>query len=214
MNEEKTTTYTLDQYLEYEEELEKKIHASSLERIYNDCFVHAALVLEALIQKAINDQISMLYMYCGEFSLFRDAKARELSDELNRVKPDESSPNYHRWETFQPYNKLIQTLSSFLNNGGKMMLVVDKDITAIQTENVWNHLSSYFINKRIETYKLTNSIGLNHFFVAGTSYRRERDHDSKKAVCCFNNVKTSRLLVSSHQLLKSISTPCIFSNQS
>lgn len=213
MNEEKTTAYTLDQYLEYEEELEKKIQASSVERIYNDSFVHAALVLEALIQKAIRDHVGMLYMYCGEFSLFRDAKARELRDEINRVKPDKNSPKYQRWETFRPHEKLIQALSSYLKEGGKMMLVVETDISDIQKEEVWSQLGSYFISKNIETYRLSNSVGLNHFFVAGTSYRRERDHDSKKAVCCFNNKKTSDLLVSSHQLLRSISAPCTFSNQ-
>lgn len=213
MNEEKSTSYTLDQYLEYEADLEQKATLSSTELIYNDSFVHAALVLEALIQKAIRDNVHMVYMYCGEFSLFRDAKRRELREELERIRPDQNSPSFEKWSKFNPHEKLVNTLSSYLQNGGKMMLVVDKDITNINTEDVWNDLGSYFTNGGIETYRLSSNIGLNHFFVAGTSYRRERDHDSKKAVCCFNNQQTSNILITSHQLLKSVSNRCQIPNR-
>lgn len=211
MKEEQTEAYTLEQYLEYEADLENKISTTSLERFYNESFVHAAMVLRALIKKAINEQVSMLYMYCGEFSLFRDAKAKELSLEINRIKPAEDSDIYKKWVNFKPYDSLITTLSSYFDNGGKMMLVVDKDITDIKNEKVWDSLKTYFTNGTIEAYRLSSPIGLNHFFVAGSSYRRERDHDSKKAVCCFNNMDTSNLLITSHQLLRTVSNRCVFS---
>lgn len=210
MIEEQTETYTLEQYLEYEADLERKICTTSLERFYNESFVHAAMVLRALIMKAINEQVSMLYMYCGEFSLFRDAKAKELSLEINRIKPSEDSDKYMKWEGFKPYESLIKTLSLYFDNGGKMMLIVDKDISEITNEKVWSSLKSYFVNGTIEAYRLSSPIGLNHFFVAGSSYRRERDHDSKKAVCCFNNWETSNMLITSHQLLRSVSNRCDF----
>lgn len=210
MNNQEITTYSLEDYLKYRSELERTITLTTTERLYNDSFVHAALVLKALIQKAINDNVSKLFMYCGELSLFRDAKANELSNELLRVKPEENAPLYSQWQLFKPYQELIDTLVAFLDKGGKMGLVIDNDIIAIKQEQVWEKLGRFFENGQIDTYKLTSPVGLNHFLVAGESYRRERDQDSKKAVCCFNNKDTSTILKNSYYLLRLVSEPYKF----
>lgn len=199
--------YTFEDYINYQQELVDLVEKDVSKRFYNDSFVHAALVIEALIRKAIKKHCDTIYMYCGEFSLFREQKAKELREEIARVEPSPDNEKLHsQWEKFKPYESLVAALKDYLAHG-KMKLIVERSLEPMKDEEIWKELEPYFRSGAIESRLLQASFGLNHFIVAGNSYRRESNQDSKTAICGFDIEKTSEVLISNYQMLELGSEP-------
>ena len=187
--------YSLEDYLVYRDLLETSSSENSDKVIFNDSFVHAAMVLAYILDKAIKGDVRDINMYCGKFSLFRDSAKNALAKQRARVKPaDDDENRMEQWKSFDPYKLLIEKLSDYFGKEGYMKVIIESEISEIVNEGIWTHIEKYVKNNQLKFYKLGLPLGLNHFVVAGNSYRQENDDKEKTALCCFNDeVKCARL---------------------
>lgn len=211
LNNTERSKYSLDELLEYQQELQMNSKADSSKILYNDSSAHALFVYIELLRKGIQDNIKEVKLFCGRFSMFRD-KYKEIIESLIKSYEEESD-NSEKLKDFKPYEVLMNTLEQYLiGSGGKLKLIVAHDIKDIEKENCWDKLRDFFNNGQIEASKLRYDLPLNHYMVVGDAYRRENSEDERTALCCFNDPNTSRLLSEHFNLLLSLSDKISFDN--
>lgn len=206
----------LEEFILYRDELEKSRREKSTDAFFNDSAIHEEFVMKELFANAVESypQISTIYMYCGKMSAFRDDMKKIVDDKKNELKPgdDAEQEEKDKWESFNPYAKMIEMMETFFRTGGRMEVIVDDDnISSIVDETIWRDtLSHYFIQKKqLEINKLTMDSGVEHFIVCGNAYRSELSHKDKTALCCFNDPEYSNLLYSNFIFLKKASRPAL-----
>lgn len=198
--------YSLEEYLDYEVKLEEYMTSNSEQIVFNDSFVHAVMIVTSILNYAKKNNHNQVCMYCGKFSLFRDDARKKLECLRETLKPDDpNAPAYSKWEQFNPYKKLMESLKAYLNEGGLLSVIVENDISEIVGEDSWVTLHKYVEGKRILFRKVGVPLGLNHFMVAGKCYRRENNDLEKTALCCFNDEETSISLKKNFQVLSLLS---------
>lgn len=198
--------YSLEEYLEYEKLLGKLMECDSSQIVFNDSFVHAVMIVSSILAKAQTKKNSQVCMYCGKFSLFRDAARKKLESIRDSLKPESSEESKVRmWEQFNPYEKLMTKLKEYLNGGGLLSVIVENDITEIVEEDAWLKLGKFVDENKIVFKRIGVPLGLNHFVVAGNSYRRENNDEEKTALGCFNDEETSNTLKRNFQVLSLLS---------
>lgn len=198
--------YTLEDYLEYQRMLLSGVKDNSKDIFYNDSFVHAALVLKAIIDKSIAEKSLHIDMYCGKFSIFRDGARNKIDKIRENVRPNNTNSTLiNKWNNFNPYNNLISSLQSFFDVGGQLSLIVERSIDEISNENIWSIIQQPIANGQMSIFKLGTVLGLSHFVVSGSSYRKENSDENKTALCCFSDVETSKLLKDNFLILKGLS---------
>lgn len=202
--------YTLNNYLEYQNQLKKIIKGEhDAQLIFNDSFVHAEMIISSILKKSSDTTVDEINMYCGNFSLFRDIAKNEIEKIKKRIKPNINDEHMTaEWERFNPYDDLIKEFNSFMEKGNRIYVIVEKDISNIKSEFVWEKgIGKYVKNGQLVFKKLGVPVGLNHFFVAGNSYRLENDDSQKTAICCFNDEETCKKLKKYFQTLSILSLP-------
>lgn len=197
--------YGLVDYLIYRKSLNDSLEQPELRKkiFYNDSYVHAAMVVEAIIRHAIKEQLQVK-MYCGEFSIFRD-KYREIIRKLkDRIRPiGDSTEMILTWQQFNPYDDLVKTLSEYLQlENSHFQLLVEKDITDIKNEYVWGIVSQSVQSGRLKISSITEKTGVSHFIVAGNAYRKESSDKMKTAICCLDDEETATVLNDNFKTLK------------
>lgn len=198
--------YSLEDYLEY-----RKILAdcSSQERsdvIFNDSYVHAALVLTSILEYMMKQETKEISMYCGKFALFRDSAKNAITNLRAMVKPaDDDTLKMEKWRDFDPYETMLAKFDEFMKEGGTMRVIIENDISDIKSEYVWEKLEKHIKSERLCFWRLTVPLRLNHFIVAGKSYRQENDDLEKTAICCFNDDITCKALKKRYQILELMS---------
>lgn len=198
--------YSLEEYLDYEVKLEEYMNNDSEQIVFNDSFVHAVMIVTSILNYAKKNKHNQVCMYCGKFSLFRDAAKKKLECLRETLRPnDPEASTYSKWEQFDPYKKLMDSLRSYLNEGGLLNVIVENDISDIVGEDSWLTLHKYVDCKRLLFRKVGVPLGLNHFMVAGKCYRRENNDLEKTALCCFNDEETSITLKKNFQVLSLLS---------
>lgn len=198
--------YSLEKYLNYEKQLKEHMLNNSKQIVFNDSLVHAAMVVSSILEHAKTNNNNLVNMYCGEFSLFRDSAKKKLDNLWESVKPDDvDSHLYREWEEFDPYKKLMLSLSEYLQEERRVNVIVENDISGIVKEDSWLILNRFVENGKIVFKKMGIPLGLNHFMVVGNCYRRENNDKEKTALCCFNDERTSVDLRNKFQLLSFLS---------
>lgn len=198
--------YSLDEYLDYEKTLSDYMNNGSDRIVFNDSFVHAVMVASSIIQHAHQIKNEQVLLYCGKFSLFRDSARDKIRMLKEKIKPDKTDTvRYGKWERFNPYKSLIDNLRLFLDNNGKLFVIIEDDISGIKDEDIWITLSKYVENNQLVFKILGIPLGLNHFMVSGKTYRRENSDIEKTALCCFNDENTSNVLKKNFQILSLLS---------
>lgn len=193
--------YKLKDYLKYKKQLEDSADNNREEIIFNDSFVHAEMVTANIFRYAKSNK-KEINMYCGKFSLFRDSAKRKIDDIWDKVKPEDSK-EIKEWENNNPYDYLMNAFDEYMKDGGYINVILEKDISDITTEIAWTRIERFSDNLKFK--KLGVPVGLNHFIVAGKSYRRENNDIFKTAICCFNDEETCNALNESFQFLSILS---------
>lgn len=205
--------YSLEDYLEYEQVLLTNSTGDKDILIFNDSIVHAELVASYIFKHSMSDdkgkKNTKVNMYCGKFSLFRDSAKEKIEKIRQEVKPkDGKDGRMEKWESFKPYDALMNSLEAYMNDGGHLNVIVETPISEITTEQSWNILRKYVQNRQLHFMKLSAQIGLPHFIEAGNSYRIENNDEQKTAICCFNDKETCEMLNSNFDLLSVMSNDC------
>lgn len=205
----------LHEFISYRKKLEESRRVKSTEIFFNDSGIHEEFVLKELFANAVDSspKINTIYMYCGRLSAFRDAMQEMVEQTKNECNPgaDASQEDVEEWNCFNPYSKMIDKMKVFFNEGGRMDVVVDEDISSIANEQIWRDtLSHYFYDtKQLSISRLMIDCGVEHFVVSGKAYRSELSHKDKTAICCFNDPEYSSLLYSNFSFLLNSSQPAI-----
>jgi hypothetical protein len=188
-------------YLEYSERLQKCIETDSKDIIFNDSIVHAVMVMTAMLMLA-NQKKTVVKMFCGKFSLFRDKTEEKLRGALSEAEPEDTELKLQWMDYYQKlFGELHKALEVFLKNGGKLHLVVEKTISGLSNERIWNIIKGPLYSGQMTVAYYNNTIGIDHFAITGNAYRRENSDSEKTALCCFNSEKTSSVMNSTFELI-------------
>lgn len=176
-------------------------------RIVNDSSVHATIVMRVLL-----DHSSEVKMYCGIFSIFRECfreKVRKYFEENFSLEEKESLVKI----PFDPFGELHNSLHGFLNRGGKLQVIMEKEYDSLKEDVVYtNILKPYIDEKQVQFYHLEATPEYDHFTIGDNDkYRRESDKEFRLAICCFNNKEGVDILKGSFSQLLQNSIP-LFSN--
>ena len=202
--------YDLGSYIEYQHRLKECAENDRTDIIYNDSIVHAAMIYNSIFHKAQEDKTQVVNMYCGKLSIFRDSTNRKIKEEMDRIRPDCdcTSKDMILWKNFHPFDDLVDTVSNFFNNGGKLNVVLEnqnaKDFTGEQTYPI---LKKAYETGALYVRLLPFEVGLDHFTIMNNSYRCENSDENKTALCCFNDTAMTKVLLRSFQLLTDMSAP-------
>lgn len=210
-NEQCDQKYSLEDYIAYRELLDNSISMESCEVIFNDSFIHAEMVLTYILEYALRQEIKEVNMYCGKFSLFRDSAKNAVAELREKLKPEDGDEErMKKWQEFDPYNNLLAKFEEYMAANGCMNVIVECNISNITSEPVWKSIGQYTTSGKLRFKKLSVPLRLNHFIVAGKSYRQENDDMEKTAICCFNDDITSKTLTKRYQILELMSEPYKF----
>jgi hypothetical protein len=175
---------------------------------YNDSYVHAAMVAEAIIRLATRGHLP-IKMYCGEFSIFRDKFSERIDQLKNKIEPRNNAELHEKWMNLNPHKDLIESLKIYLNNeNADFQLIVEKDISVMKNERIWDVVGKGIDDKKVTISKISGTAGLSHFIVSGNSYRKESSDKEKTAICCFDDATTAGILSANFETLKSKAVKC------
>ena len=210
MDEQNSKNYDLQDYLDYKESLDNSMEQADLRNriFYNDSYVHATMVAEAIIKLATRRNLP-IKMYCGEFSIFREKCCEKINQLKEKIEPDNNTELHEKWIAFNPYNDLINSFKAYLDNEeAKFQLIVEKDISDIRNESIWDVVEKGISNQKVTIKKISDTTGLSHFIVSGNSYRKESSDKEKTAICCFNDAITADILTTNFETLDSKAIEC------
>ena len=198
--------YSLEDFIAYCDLLDNSSSKESTEVIFNDSFIHAEMVLTYILDYAKRQHVKEVNMYCGSFSLFRDSASNTVAELREKIKPsDNEEDKMKKWQEFEPYNNLLAKFEEFMESEGQMNVIFEDDISGITSEQVWRRIGKYANSGKLRFNKLDMPLCLNHFVVAGKSYRQENDDVDKTAICCFNDDITCQSLKQKYKVLELMS---------
>lgn len=189
----------LETLIAYDKEIRRIVDTNSSELILNDSIAHAAIVQSAILDKARTEKLPV-DMYCGEFSIYQDKTKNKVEEVVPALKKANADTTFH------PYWKLLDSLKAFFDAGGTMNVILDRELTGLSEQNLWEYIKSPIAQKHLNFYKLSNDFGLDHFTVSGRMYRRENSDSEKTAFCCFNSDK-AQILKTAFGILSETSIP-------
>ena len=200
--------FTIEDFLSYQEKLQNSINTDNGEFFFNETMVHTDMVLNGILQVAMlrNEEVKM---FCGEFTGFRNEAKNIIDDFKRKAKPDETDvERIDKWNGFLPYETLLETTKLFFDKGGKLTVILEKDLSELSKDTpIWNISKEPLYSGQLSFYKLTVPVSLNHFTIAGTSFRRENSADARTAICSFNSKETTDILDDSFHYLQKLSVP-------
>lgn len=199
--------YSLESYLVYQRRLKECAEGNRSDIIYNDSIVHAAMVYNHIFQKAKEDQVQVVNMFCGELSILRDSTNRKIRAEIERVRPTGNALE-EEWNKFRPFQDLVETVGDYFRNGGKLNVVLEnQDVKDFTDEQTYPLMKNAYENGSLYVRQLPFEVGLDHFTIMANSYRCENSDENKTALCCFNDSDMTDVLLKSFQLLTTMATP-------
>lgn len=204
-------TFTFRDFLNYKVRLDESIRKEENVFFYNESFIHAAMVMKTLIEKSKREN-TPINMYCGKFSLFRDGAKRKIEKIKEDIKETVVEDERQEFDTFDPYGDLLKSFYEFMDDGGKLNLIVAKSLDGIQDELIWPKLKEYIDCNKCIVKKLNISIDLDHFVVSGNSFRKENSDEEKTAICSFYNQEVAVVLSNTFEILKNFSSKYQFAN--
>lgn len=197
--------YDLDSYLKYEERLRRCVDDHLPDIIYNDSIVHAAMIYSQMFRKAKNEG-NAVNMYCGELSVFRDSTRVKISDELLISRNNDGKATDEMWQAFHPYENMVNSITDFLKEGGKLNIVMEKrGSRPLASEKCYPLLKEAYDKGQLYIRVLPFSVGLDHFSIAGDAYRAENSDIKKSALCSFCDQKATEIYQKSFDLLMAMS---------
>lgn len=203
-----TRLFTIEDFLKYQEKLNKSIDTNNGEFFFNETMVHTDMVLNSILQVAMsrNEEVKM---FCGKFTAFRnEAKIKIESFKMQDRPIDADLEKVNKWKQFLPYESLLQTTKSFFDKGGKMTVILQEELSDLSKDTlIWDVVKEPLYSGLLEFYKLTVPVSLNHFTIAGTAFRRENSADDRTAICSFDNKETTDILEDSFRYLQKLSVP-------
>jgi hypothetical protein len=169
--------------LEYRKNIKEYANGKEEVFVLNSSIVHASLIMGCFFESSK----SSVNMYCGEFSIFRDAFKEKLKDEFASEIYD-SVRNRDDFKNFKPYEDCIRSLVSFLDRKGELNVITDRDITSIKKEKIWGEIEKH-VGKSLRFYLRNDPLGHDfHYTVAEEKMYRTENNDKKKtAICCFQD---------------------------
>lgn len=169
----------------------------------NDSILHACVVMKALITKASQEFERTINMYCGVFSLFRDKTSAKVQRAKDACNVDGLSiEDNDRWNTLDLFGALQNRLREFLGDGGKLNLIVQREIESLRDNQIWTALQKGISDGTVKIYSLSENISLDHFATTYEAYRIENSDEEKTAMCCFRDEKRGLVLNNNFTTLK------------
>ena len=201
---------TAKKLLEYKSDLEKAVDNRSTEIFFNDSILHAMLIMKALLQKAQNENSKLLNVYCGNFSLFRDKTKIKVDNEKTNCSIDNlDEGELAEWRGLNLYADLQKQLNDFLDNDGRLDLIVQYQADDLPDNEVWRILSNGIQKKKVRIFQLRINVGLDHFATTQEAYRLENSDETKTATCCFCDEKNAKILNENFKELIKLSEPFV-----
>lgn len=204
--------FSFQDYLEYQDKVNKSLHNDESTLFFNESIVHASIVTRAIIEKSISAK-TPINMFCGEFSLFRKGFKEHLSKiKVNLDSDPDTKKRQNEFEKFDPYNDLIKSLTTFFEQNQKLNVIIANTIDGIKKEDIWSNTLESNLNKgNLVFYKLNTQFEIDHFMVSGHAFRKEISGDAKTAICSINRKEYADILQESFNILKKYSTEIVFS---
>lgn len=200
-----TSKYSFQDFLKYQKMLEECAKNNSTEVIFNDSIVHAVLIFASMLEKAVEDGVSQLNLYCGKASLFRDSTQSKVENEWAAMKPTDSSL-VELWSSFKPYERFKKAFEAFDSNDGTLNIVIDnQEVDDFTNDSFLHTLKKMQRENRLSIKQMPFSLGMNHFAYIGNSYRCENSDEEKTALCCFNDNEQVGVYQESFRLLQGLS---------
>lgn len=201
---------TAKKLLTYKSDLERAVNKRSPEIFFNDSILHAMLIMKALLQKAQNEGSKLLNVYCGNFSLFRDKTRIKVDNEkMNCSIEDLGNGELDQWRELNLYADLQKQLNDFLDNDGRLDLIVQYQADDLPNNEVWRILSGGIQTKKVRIFQLKINVGLDHFATTQEAYRLENSDEAKTATCCFCDEKNAKILNENFKELVKLSEPFV-----
>lgn len=198
-----SSKYTFQDFVNYKTKLDNCANNNSSEIILNDSLVHAVFIYTSLLKKANNDNLRQVNIYCGKASIFRDSTRQKVEDEWNSIKPTQHN-EIGQWSEMKPYEEFRSTLETYLQNKGRLSIIIDgQDVADFSNESVYPLFKQY--RSQIAIKQMPFSLDLNHFAFVGSSYRCENSDANKTAICCFNASEQTKIFDESFSMLTKIS---------
>jgi hypothetical protein len=186
--------FSFQDYLEYQKDLRNSLENNSETLFFNESYVHAAMVAKTIIDKAVRDGQG-INMFCGEFSLFRNGFKQHIDNiKANLKNNDASLENDKAFQSFNPYEELINSLKTFLDNNLKMVVIIANTLSNIKEDTVWPLLKKNIDSKNLIFKKLEVDLGIDHFMVSGSAFRLESSGEDKTAICSINRPEYASVL--------------------
>lgn len=206
---------TLKDFISYREKLRESRVNQSSELLFNDSDIHEEFVLKEFFINAVKStpKTNTIYMYCGCMSAFRDAMQESVERTKAMLRPvnNPTETEMNEWNHFSPYSKMKDALKGYFDDGGRLEVIVDDDISSIKNETIWRDVLTrhFHETKQLTINRLMADCGIEHFVVSGNAYRSEISHADKTAICCFNDPDYASLLYSNYLFLMNYSKQVI-----
>lgn len=186
--------FSFQDYLEYQKDLRNSLENNSETLFFNESYVHAAMVARTIIDKAVRDNKG-INMFCGEFSLFRDGFKQHIDNIKTKLKNDDASlENDKSFQSFNPYEELINSLNTFFEKNLKLVVIIANALSNIKEDSVWPLLKENIDSKNLVFKKLEVDLGIDHFMVSDSAFRLESSGEDKTAICSLNRPEYANIL--------------------
>lgn len=176
---------------EYYNLLVEKVDNNDSSRFLNTDRAHNAVVMSVIFSNS-----NHVKMFCGELSIFEPSFADKVRESL-KIEEDKN---------FAPMDKLYSSLEKFLSEKNHTLTIIIQNHTSTFLKE--SPVKSFLLNnEQVKIYVLNSNdstLNIDHFTVGeNRMYRREIDKDTHQAICCFNNIDGSQILLNTFEdLLK------------
>lgn len=208
INSSNCTTLKAIELIEYKKKLDEAIEGNKVALFFNDSILHAMMIMEALFKKASTEgDQKVVYMYCGELSLFRDKTKNKVFNEKNNCSLDDLDKEQQSyWNQIDFYANLQSSFKEFIEKDGSLLeIIIANDVETLPQNSIWKIIKSNIDNHKIKIYKLKNDVGLDHFVTTKDSYRVENSDENKTAICGFRDESSANILIDNFKDLLNLS---------
>ena len=204
--------FTAKELFNYRDEVRNAAKGEKSAYFFNDSILHAMLILKNIFDgkdENASKSNTVVRMYCGTMSLFRQQAKNEAANAKNvcvlDIEDDELRSEWGAWDLWQ---ELRKSLENYLTHEGRLEIILDDVGPLLKDADLTNLLSK---KGRVVVRKLTTSLGLPHVTTSEIAYRIEDSHVDRTATCAFNDRDTARSFINSFDAMKQFTVPVYFS---
>jgi len=204
--------FSFKDYIQYEKNVQRWNDTNSPTRFFNESDIHAAIVVNELIKRAIKYNQS-IDMFCGSFYLFRDVFQERVKWEKNKLMKGVEEEDKKDFASFDPFGKLIESLKEFFKKNLEMNVVLEKEgaFEAVKKDSNWHNIFEIRRwEKSLRFYQLDSNLRNihDHFIVSGNSFRKEISESNRTALCSFNRPEYAIMYKNTFELMRNLSQEC------